>query len=110
MPRKHGSPAFTGDRGVGDPGLEPGTSSLSEKLGSSDQSSAVVKVAGKRGMLTLVSRLDTTAHDSLMHPICIHDPSVPVASCLLRPGPSTRLCKAVLHESVCPSPRATCQA
>jgi len=61
-------------------------------------------------MLTLVSRLDTTAHDSLMHPICTHDPSVPVASCLLRPGPSTRLCKAVLHESVCPSPRATCQA
>ena len=56
--------------GVGDPGLEPGTSSLSENVRGNLQSSPVVNNAANRQFLGDVSRPETTALGDLVHPKC----------------------------------------
>jgi hypothetical protein len=90
---------------MGDPGLEPGTSS-SEQARCNGQSSPVVKNAANRLVLGDASRPETTAVADLMHPKCTLKPSVAFAACLLQPSPTARLCRAVLHKSAFPSRRA----
>ena len=100
---------------VGDPGLEPGTSSLSELRRSNGQSSPVVKDAANRLFLGGVSRPETTVRADRVHPKGTPDgpPSVrsPFAGVkafsprrgalarVLRPSPAGCLCKAVLRKS-----------
>jgi len=55
---------------MGDPGLEPGTSSLSEKARCHGQSSPVVKNAANLALLGDASRPETTGVGDLMHPVC----------------------------------------
>jgi hypothetical protein len=63
---------------MGDPGLEPGTSSLSEKSRCRVQSSPVANKPANRLKTGSARRLETTADDNLMHPPCTPESEVSV--------------------------------
>jgi hypothetical protein len=60
---------------MGDPGLEPGTSSLSEKIRCRVQSCPVANKPANPLKTTSARRLETTADDNLMHPSCTPGPA-----------------------------------
>jgi hypothetical protein len=75
---------FAGKPPMGDPGLEPGTSSLSGWVRGDEESTAVVKGAANWPVLGDASRPETTAVADLMHPICT--PGRPPASAARSPA------------------------
>jgi hypothetical protein len=60
--------------GVGDPGLEPGTSSLSEKNEGCDRSRRVVKRPANRNILVGPTEHEAVRPCNLVHPWCTPEP------------------------------------